>query len=67
MKLRTKGFMLKKPDKITLNALQNFKIDHTERLIDVSDEILNKVCDIEKDALKVMRERYKYYLQYIIE
>ena len=66
MKLVKKGSTLKKPDKITLNALQNFKIDHTERLISISDDILDKACDIESKALEVMRKTYNYHLQYII-
>ena len=67
MKLARKDFMLKRPDKITLNALQNFKIDHEEKLIDVSDDILKNACDIEANALEVMRKTYNYHLQYIIE
>ena len=66
MKSAKKGFMLKKPDKGILNALQNFKIDHEEKLIDISDDILKNACDIESNALEVMRKTYNYHLQYTI-
>ena len=66
MKSVKKGFTLKRPDRGTLNALQNFKIDHEEKLIDISDDILKNACDIESNALEVMRKTYNYHLQYII-